>query len=173
MSELEQMLQYAIYQVEGPVAIRYPRGGSDRFGTNGPPYEPMMLKDGSDIVIVSYGRMVENAMGAARILDKYGISAMVIKLTEISNVPLDKFYDLVGDIEYVFIAEECVSGGCLASKLALELSSSGYTNSIIPINLGNAILPAAGVDELMRMCSLDPVGIAGIVRSICVKEALA
>jgi len=160
ISEMERMLRYAVSELSGPVVIRYPRGEYDRYVSNGPPYEPMKLKTGNDVTIISYGRLVENAMEAAELLDKQGISATVIKLTDISNISIEKLLSLIGDVEHVFVVEECVSGGCLASKLALEFSESSFSGRLIPINLGNAVLPSASVDELMRLYSLDAAGIA-------------
>jgi len=163
ISEMEQMLRYAVFELSGPVTIRYPRGGHDSYISDGPPYEPMSLRNGSDVAIISYGRLVENAMGAAELLDKQGISATVIKLTEISCISPQKLFSLLGDVGTVFVVEECVSGGCLASKLALEFSAAGFMGNIIPINLGIAVMPSASVEELMRMYSLDAAGIADII----------
>jgi len=128
-----------------------------------PPTEPFVLKEGRDTVIISYGRMIENVMEAAGLLEKEGIGAKVIRLTEISNVPVLKLLDLIGDTSCVYIVEECVPGGSLASKLALELSHNGFKGKIEAVNPGNTIIPSASVEELLTMHSLDAAGIAMIV----------
>ena len=165
MSEMGHMLKYAINDLSGPVAVRYPRGACNSYGVEGPPYDPVLLRQGKDAVIIGYGRLVENAMEAAELLDKRGISAGVIKLTEISGDNLGKMFSLMNGIELIFVVEECASGGCLASRLALEASTNGYTNHIHSINLGKAIVQPADVDELMRLHSLDAQGIANIIIS--------
>lgn len=163
ISEIKQMMHYSIYELDGPVAIRYPRGSNNGYASDDPPYEPVKLKDGSDTVIISYGRLIDNVIDAAKLLEKQGINATVIKLTEISNIPIQKLLSLIGDADCVFVAEESVSGGCVASKLALELPSGGYKGDIVGINLGSAVIPSASVDELMKMYALDANGIAETV----------
>jgi 1-deoxy-D-xylulose-5-phosphate synthase len=163
ISEMKQMLRYAIIELSGPVAIRYPRGGYDNCASNPPPYGPMLLKDGNDVTILSYGRLLENAMGASELLGKRGISAKVIKVTDISCRSYQELLCLVDGTEPVFVVEECVSGGCFASKMALELPTAGFSGKIIPINLGNAVIHSASVEELMKAYSLDAAGIADTI----------
>ena len=160
ISEMKKMLHYAIHELSGPVAIRYPRGGGNSYDSEGPPYEPVLLREGKDIAMISYGRMIDNVMEASQLLEKQGINSKVIKLTDISNLSPEKLCSLIGSVETVFIVEECVSGGCLASLLALELPSAGYKGNILAINLNNTAIPSASVDELMKMFSLDANGIA-------------
>jgi len=168
ISEMEKMLKYAAYDVKGPVVIRYPRGGNLLESTetkilSEPPYAPLQLKDGKDITIISYGRMIDNVTETAKILAEQGISAKVIKLTDISNIKTKNLLSMIGDSEKVYIVEECVSGGCVASKLALEFNTEGFTGKITPINLGNSIIPSASVEELMQIFKLDPKGLADII----------
>jgi len=160
LSEMKHMLRYAIYEQEGPVAIRYPRGGYEAYVSQAPPYEPMILRKGCDAAIVTYGRLVENAMSAAEMLDRQNIAVTVVKLIEINNLSADKLAALSGGAGLIFIIEECISCGSLASKLTLESSANGNHSRIIPINLGKAIVPPATTKELMRMYSLDAEGIA-------------
>jgi 1-deoxy-D-xylulose-5-phosphate synthase len=172
MSEMRHMFHYAVHGQNGPIAIRYPRGCYDRHVSDGTPYEPMQLKAGKDAVIISYGRLVDNAMGAARLLDRQGISAGVVRLIDISDLKTDILAKLLYDINTVFVAEECASGGCVASKLALEFSAGGIIKSIVPLNLGNAIVPPATVEELMSLFKLDADGIAATVASVIKKGLL-
>ncbi|MCL2424781.1 MAG: 1-deoxy-D-xylulose-5-phosphate synthase [Oscillospiraceae bacterium] len=160
ISELDEMLRYAIYEVDGPVAIRYPRGEGCDYMHSSPTYKPIVLRDGNDVVILSYGRLIDNAMKAAELLAEQNISVKVIKLTEISNLTYESFGGMISDTDTVVIAEECVSGGCLASKFALEFYESGFEGRIIPINLGDTVAPVGTVDELMKVYSLDPHGLA-------------
>jgi 1-deoxy-D-xylulose-5-phosphate synthase len=159
-SELYAMLDYAAYKLKGPVAIRYPKNGNGKYPSQGPPYEPMLIKPGSDIAILTYGRLTENAVEAAKLLDNKGINTAVIKLTQINPPEIDKLLKLIGNVKSLYVAEECVSGGCLASKLALELPEHGFTGKVSALNLGNKIIPSASLDELMSIYKLDAKGIA-------------
>ncbi len=90
-SEHVGMLDYAINQHNGPIAIRYPRGrGKDKL------FEPLPLKlgqgltirKGNDITIVSIGVMLETALLVSDMLEKSGISAEVINARFVK--PLDE-----------------------------------------------------------------------------------
>jgi len=178
ISEMKHMMDYAAYELDGPVVIRYPRGGNDRYAANEPPYKPVLLKDNNPdtvrngsqvsdgITLISYGRMVENVMDAAEILEKRGIGTRVIKLTKITAIDTKGLLELIGDSEFVFIAEECVSGGCLAAKLILEFSAGGFTGRTVALNLGDSIVQSASVEELMKIHSLDAAGVAETVYKI-------
>jgi 1-deoxy-D-xylulose-5-phosphate synthase len=163
ISEMRQMFDYAVNYCDGPVVIRYPRGGNDRYAAASPPYEPMQLRGGSDAAIITYGRLVENAMDAARLLDKSGVCVSVIKLTDISELRTDILSNMLFDIDLVFVVEECVSGGCAASKLVLEFSVAGISKKVVAKNLGDAVIPPATAGELMSMFSLDADSIADTV----------
>jgi len=166
ISEMADMLRYAAYKLQGPVAIRYPRGATDTYASTGPPYEPMLLKcnsAGNDVALLAYGRMVENVMQAAEMLENHGIRTAVIKMIEISDPPVKKLLSMIGDVDSVYITEECVSGGCMASKLALEFSAAGFKGKTIAINLGNPVIPSTGIKELMEIYKLDAAGIAETV----------
>ena len=163
-SEIEHLLKYAVYDANGPVVIRYPRGGNNRIAHEVPPNKPILLREGSDVALVAYGRILENVMDAAELLAKQGVNASVVKAIEISSLTLDDLASLVGNVRNIVVVEECVSGGCLASILALEVGTSEFKGKIIPLNLGDAIVPHATIDELMEMYSLD---VQGIAKKVC------
>jgi 1-deoxy-D-xylulose-5-phosphate synthase len=170
-SELDEMLDYAAYELKGPVAIRYPKNGNGKYPSQGPPYEPMLIKPGGETAIITYGRLTENAVEAAKLLDNKGINTAVIKLTQINPLEIDKLLELIGNVKSLYVAEECVSGGSLASKLALELPGHGFTGKVTALNLGNTIIPSASLEELMSIYRLDAKGIAeSIIEKVNYKE---
>jgi len=159
-SELNKMLDYAVYDLKGPVVIRYPKSGNNKYPSEGQPYEPILLKEGCDIAIITYGRLVENAVEAAKLLDNEGVKAAVIKLTQIHPLDINNLLELLGGVKSIYVVEECVSGGSLASKLALDLPEHGFTGKVTALNLGNKIIPSASLEELITMCKMDAQGIA-------------
>lgn len=89
-SEHIRMIDYAINEHDGPIAIRYPRGrGRDKL------FEPtpmklgqgLVVREGKDITIVSIGVMLETALLVSERLEKLGISAEVINARFVK--PLD------------------------------------------------------------------------------------
>jgi len=165
ITEMRRILQFAIQELNCPVAIRYPRGGSDAFSSDITSYEPVSLRDGDDVAIITYGRLVENAMDAAKLLDKHKVSVRVIKLTEISNISCDILSNCLDGIGQVFIVEECVSNGSVASSLALLFSENDIDINITAINLGSGVVPHASVEQLFHIYNLDAEGITKKVLS--------
>ena len=85
--QLEEMLEYAI-SLDGPVAIRYPRGNSEsnhlrlkKF--NG---ENISLKEGKDVTIYAVGNMLDMAIDAMEKLNNEGIDAGVVNVGVIKPI---------------------------------------------------------------------------------------
>ena len=72
--ELDDMLGYALHELNGPVALRYPRGGEGAYKASHVTAE-YLLREGSDLTLACYGTMVNEAMAAAEELSEKGISA--------------------------------------------------------------------------------------------------
>ncbi|MDR0293559.1 MAG: 1-deoxy-D-xylulose-5-phosphate synthase, partial [Oscillospiraceae bacterium] len=70
-AELREMLSRALAH-DGPVAIRYPKGGEGLFRGDAPAL--CALKPGRDATIVTYGVMVNTALAAAERLESAGIA---------------------------------------------------------------------------------------------------
>lgn len=84
-AELAAMLRRALFDMSGPVAIRYPRGGDGSY--RGICDDPV-LRAGTDITLCAYGTMINEILQAADILQTEGISAEVVKIGQVK--PLDK-----------------------------------------------------------------------------------
>jgi len=173
VSEMKHMLKYAIYDLKGPVAIRYPRGGDTVAENCIRPHKPvgldcvrpLLIREGKDITLVTYGRMTNNVLEAAEILSERGIDVSVIRLTVISGLLFDEIMKLHSDTQALYVIEECVEAGSVASKLALEASASDTPVKVIAINLGNKTAPPATTEELMEMYGLDAKSIAETIIS--------
>src|SRR5204862_3690185 len=81
---LVHMLRTALLYDDGPVALRYPRGGG--LGVELPavpvPIEigtgEVLLEGDGKVAIVGYGSGVSRALGASRVLAEHGIQATVV-----------------------------------------------------------------------------------------------
>lgn len=87
-----------IHYPDAPIAIRYPRGFAQ-----GVPKTPMKhiplgksetLKDGENLAILAFGKMVSYSIKVAEMLEKVGISAAVVNARFAK--PLDK--DMLKDV---------------------------------------------------------------------------
>ncbi len=89
--EFEKMMEFGI-DLNKPVAIRYPRGGEGKIKFNELKELELgkseIIKQGTDITIISIGKMVERAMEISELLKKENIDAEVINARFLK--PLDK-----------------------------------------------------------------------------------
>lgn len=109
-NQLEEMVQFA-NEMDGPVAIRYPRGSSQadhlrlaRFkGSN------TVISSGKDVTILAVGAMLDEALKAADILKEKGISAGVTNIAVVKPVDTS-----LGDLDtklVVTLEDNVLSGG--------------------------------------------------------------
>jgi len=159
-AELKFMLDYAITKVKGPVAVRYPRGKEGAY-TDNAGIESIVLREGSDITLVSYGTMINSVLRAAGILAENGYSAEVIKLGQIMPLDIEPVIASLSKTRRVIVAEECVSEGSAGQRIAASLTEHGcVTEGIKLINTGRKFVPHGSMAELYRYCGIDGESVA-------------
>ena len=159
--ELRSMLRHAVEKVRGPVAVRYPKGGEGEFkalcGVEG----ASVIRPGTDVTIAAYGTMINEALEAARLLEKKGKSAQVVKLNSIAPLDVDAIASCAQKTGRLVVAEECVDAGCVGRRLAAEFalrSVSGVRLALV--NLGDRFVQHGTVPELRALCGIDGEGVA-------------
>jgi len=167
--ELHDMLGYALTNLSGPVAVRYPRGGEGRY-TGSALAPETLVQEGNDLTIMCYGTMINEALDAADMLQQQEISAEIIKL---GMVTPNNFKLCLQSIEKTgkFIAvEEVCSAGCAgASVLTLAASNGIRLESSRLLNLGSGIVSHGSVKELRRDTGIDAQAITSAGLEMCSK----
>jgi 1-deoxy-D-xylulose-5-phosphate synthase len=123
--ELADMLEFAVGYNNGPVAIRYPRGGIIKQFAGAPtinrnPIElgiSSVLQDGKDLAIVALGSMVYPALDAAEILTKKGIAAYVVNARFAKPFDVKLFLSLSKKTNKFLIVEEGIVQGGFGSNV--------------------------------------------------------
>jgi len=124
-AELRHMLRTAVDHIDGPIAIRYPRGAGLGVDTSATPHAlPMgraeVLREGPDVALVGIGSMVLHAERAADALADIGINATVINARfakPLDETLLLRLADEIGAL--VTIEENAVAGGFGSGVLQL------------------------------------------------------
>ncbi|MBQ6397083.1 MAG: 1-deoxy-D-xylulose-5-phosphate synthase [Oscillospiraceae bacterium] len=168
-SELDAMLGLALYGCDGPVAIRYPRGGEDAYHDCHTEAE-FVLREGSDLTIVSYGVMINEALEAADRLAEDGIMAEVIKIGRIRPNSFDETRLSVGKTKRLVVAEDVCAFGSVGSQILSSLAgvTEGFEYRLL--NLGDGIVQHGSVEELRRMRGIDAQGIVRAARTLFSEE---
>ena len=155
-AELKAMLRHGILELDGPVAIRYPRGGEGGYRELGGVSGSTVVRGGTDLTIVTYGMMVNEALKAADLLGQQGKSVQVLKLNSIAPLDVEGILDCAKQTGALLVAEECVDAGCVGRRIASELAMAGAGDVRIKlVNLGDRFIPQGSVAQLRTLCGID------------------
>ncbi|MDY3905540.1 MAG: 1-deoxy-D-xylulose-5-phosphate synthase [Lawsonibacter sp.] len=159
-AELEQMLERAVLRMEGPVAVRYPRGGEGRYTADCGQAPSTVLRQGGDITLAGYGMEINDLLEGARLLAGQGVEAEVVKLNQITPLVPDRVLESVRKTGVLLVAEDCAAEGCAGQRLAAALEQAGVPGKICLINCGQRFVTHGALSCLKWELSLDGEGIA-------------
>lgn len=162
-AELREMLRFAVLEAEGPIAVRYPRGGEASYTANNAGRDFLTLRDGTDGVIVSYGALISEALAASEILAEKGFSAAVIKVNQLAPMP-PELATALSAFPRVLFAEEVMRSGSLAERSALALLKLSSAPKVAELNFGDRIPGQGTREELCREVGLTADAIADAMR---------
>ena len=166
--ELREMLTWAVEKQNGPVAIRYPRGG-DR-GYTGSAWEngPVCAhSQGKNAVLITYGVLTDNALQAQKALQEKGVSVTVLRLLSLSPLPTNEILPYISADVPVCILEETMAACGIGEALAQALRGC----RVYQKNLGEQYVPHGDLQTLYRHCGLDPESIVNFVQEVCSLES--
>ena len=163
--QLDMMLSYAINECDGPVAIRYPRGGT-QLNIDLPEFDinkAITIKKGSDLSIITAGRMSVRAMEVANELKEHNIDAEVIILPSIK--PLDKASVIATAMKTknVITIEDNVYHGGIGSMVSLILNEYDTDCRLKVFSFGDSPVTHGSIAELDKLYGLDKDSIIGEV----------
>ncbi len=168
-AELAHALHTAL-RLEGPVALRYPRG--EAIGVPMPddalfmkPGKARVVREGSDAAILAFGRMVHYACDAAEQLAAEGVSVRVVDMRWVK--PLDQEAILAAAATGAVVTVE--DGVCLggAGEGVAEIIATCKENpKVAVLGLPDKFIAQGKVDQLFADCSIDAEGIKLAVREM-------
>ena len=160
-SELRSMMTRAVYHEDGPVAIRYPRGGEGAFRKDTAQEVLACVREapGHTVTLLTHGVMVNEALAAAELLEKKQIHAQVYKANQIGSGLEQAFAEKQNELSgWCVVIEDNVQSGGLGEWVAGRRASRTDL-----LNTGDRFLPHGGVDEVYRHCGIDAEGIVAFV----------
>ncbi len=165
-TELCALLETAL-SLDGPVAIRFPRGTVP--ATPDLPVEPLPVgrweerRKGRQALLLAIGRMVEVAEAAAERLAAEGIECGVINARWLK--PVDpRLPEWVRQHPVVVTAEDNVGTGGFGAAVLEALAPHGLAGRVRVRALPDRFLPHGRPAEILRGLGLDPDGLAEAVR---------
>ena len=160
-AETREYLRLAL-SCGAPSAIRYPRGGDEGRFTGVSEGAAEVIRSGSDVTIAAYGHMLTNALDAAGILEKRGVSAEIVKLNTLSPLDAETVFASARRTGRLVVAEDCVKAGSAGQRLAAEAACAGETFGIRLVDLGDRFCTHGPVAELEKYYGIDAGSIAEV-----------
>ena len=165
-AEVQVMLKTALEELDGPVAVRYPRGGEGSW-KGCETADAAVVAPGRDVTIVCYGTMINNVLDAARQLEARSIFPEIVKLSRIDTLDFSVIGASLEKTKRLLVAEEVCAAGCVGTRLLAVCARQGLTlDGALLLNLGSGIVPHGTVEELKALYALDGNGIAYGVLSL-------
>lgn len=166
-AELKDMLSWAVLDHDGPIAVRYPRGGDGSYTKSAwdPAATVISHRHGRYAAIVTYGNLVNNALAAADILAQQEIDISVIRLTQLAPISFEGLESALSGIKNVIVAEEAIAG--IHQDIAWNL---GEDHTVSCIDLGDAFVTHGSIAELRRRFGMDPDSMAKKVQEVLQNE---
>ena len=168
--ELANMVATAVEYNDGPIAFRYPRGEATGIDVTPKPEileigKGRVLREGSQIALLSYGTRLNEALGAAKELEALGLSTTVADARFAK--PLDKklILQLADEHEVLITIEEGSIGG-FGSFVLHELAKEGRLDEGLKIrsmHLPDEFIDHDTPDKMYEKAKLDS---KAIVRTV-------
>ncbi len=169
--ELQHMLSWAVKERNGPVAIRYPRGGDRGYSDSAWEYKPQgVLKAhtiGKNAVLITYGALLDNVLQAQKILEAQGVSVTILRLLTLSPLPVKEIISAITPHTPVCIFEETMAHCGIGETLSKEIRDAMPGCAVYCKDLGDKYIPHGALQTLYQHCGLTGEQIANYVREVC------
>ncbi|MCL2020994.1 MAG: 1-deoxy-D-xylulose-5-phosphate synthase [Betaproteobacteria bacterium] len=165
-NECRRMLTTA-YKLNTPVAVRYPRGGSDFAVTAGndlealPPGKGELRREGKDVALLSFGSLLFTALAIGDTLDASVANMRFVKPIDRELLArLAKSHTLLVSLE-----ENAVVGGA-GAEVARALTEMGLDVPLLRLGLPDHFIEHGDQKELLAEAGLDAEGILSAIRKV-------
>ncbi|MBQ6569534.1 MAG: 1-deoxy-D-xylulose-5-phosphate synthase [Clostridia bacterium] len=154
--ELRAFLRDAIYNCDGPAAVRYPRGTESAMPDD---FTPSLgsfdiYEGGKDKLIVTFGRIFSYAYDAEKKLCADGEKVSVLKLNRIKPIDPEAVKYALG-FKKVFIFEEGVTQGGVGEHFEKLLYSQGYEGKAFITAADMPYVQHCSTESAMKKLGLD------------------
>ncbi|MBQ9078418.1 MAG: 1-deoxy-D-xylulose-5-phosphate synthase [Ruminococcus sp.] len=171
--ELRLCMKQAIFEDKGLAAVRYPRGTEPAAFESGylSTDHVFVSRGSSNILIITYGRIFDEALRAQETLLSEGINCDILKLTKIWPLA-EGFSEEISDYKRIVFFEECMDSGSISEKVADILAESGYTGEYSRV-AAKGYVKQASVKDCLDELGLTSRKMMEYIRKGCMENGKA
>ena len=169
LAEQRDMLRWAVKEYDGPVAIRYPRGGEGCYSGsdwNGRSGDVACHRKGDDVTLLTYGSMLTNVLEAADQLAQQGIEATVLRVMTLSDIVAEEIVKAMSRNKLLVVAEEVCTGSGIREALAWDMRKVCPECRVEGLDLGSDFVTHGNQKKLYESLGLDGKSIAEAVKGV-------
>ncbi len=150
--ELRLCMKKAIYEDKGLAAVRYPRGAENvSFNRNYISTDHVLVHgEESDTLIITYGRIYNEAYKAQSLLEADGIHCDILKLTKIYPIAQELINE-VKEYKRIVFFEEAQKNGSISSIVGDMLMERGYRGDYTRIAIDGFVKQASVASALSKL----------------------
>ena len=159
---LQNALTAALFEDEGLVAVRYPRGGEgekpEDYSRENINYELYGDRD-AKLLLITYGRLFSEAVAAREILKEQGIDLCILKLCRIKPID-ERAVKLASSFKTIRFFEEGMRSGSVAERFRDLLDEANYGGTYKVTAVENTYVQHASVKSTLKTLGLDAESMA-------------
>ena len=170
-AELTEVLDFALGQMDGPVAVRYPRGKA--YCCEKEEREPIvyakaeLLYEGKDVLILAVGNMVSKACEVRKKLAVQGIHPTIVNMRFVKPFDEDLVRELAISHRLIVTMEDNVYTGGFSEQIQAFLLRERIYHKCLSVCFPDQFIEHGTPEELYEKYGLDAVSVSNrIVRKI-------
>ena len=167
--ELDLMMDLSA-KIDGPVAIRYPRGNT--YYINKGSYDEIklgtyeVLEQGSDVLVLAIGNMVKKALDVRDILLKENINPTIVNARFLKPMDEELLSELLKTHSKVVTIEDNIVSGGFGSRINKFIIDNNYNGKIENICIPDKFVEHGSVDELFATIGMSDEQIADRIKKL-------
>lgn len=163
IKEFRNMLKWCFGYTDGPIAIRYPRGGD--YEVEFENYSEIIkgkwekIKSGNKVAILAVGKMVQTAYKALDMLKRNNIDATLVNCRFIKPYDRVMLEDIIMDHDLIITVEDNYRAGGFGSGILEFLSAKDYKGKVVNLGYPDEFITHGSTEILYKKYCLDADGI--------------
>lgn len=161
--ELEEMLEFAIEQWNGPIAVRYPRGTAETaFAEQKQPIaygKAELIRNGEGIALFAEGHMLRAAAEAAKRLEAEGYRPMLVNARFIKPLDAELLRQAAEKCRLIVTVEDNLRSGGFGAKVMEFYGDNGIRTDVLNLAFPDQYIEQGTQAQLLERYGLDAAGI--------------